>query len=300
MSHDSNILIYFLISNLNPPKKIFELINTANQEAYIQALEIYQNYVNKKDVEEIKEKKIKIPKDDNYTFHIYISKEELIFISYTNSKYFSTELNFDMFQEINEYLTTEVDRKISESQSFLIEDEKDEIKDIINYYLEEYSFLESLNTIQTESISEDKDATKDNKNINVNDDKNVELTLKSEKKKDTSQDKLLKKTIVIGENKSLTKSKQLNFRHSLKLKHLARTEKLDKSRVKNKLKFKLDANNKDNKKNINNDIKYELINLMYNKSNTCSKIVIMVILSLIIAIEIIATILFIYFYNYIK
>ena len=300
MSHDSNILIYFLISNLNPPKKIFELINSANQEAYIQALEIYQNYVNKKDVEEIKEKKIKIPKDDNYTFHIYISKEELIFISYTNSKYFSTELNFDMFQEINEYLTTEVDRKISESQSFLIEDEKDEIKDIINYYLEEYSFLESLNTIQTESISEDKDATKDNKNINVNDDKNVELTLKSEKKKDTSQDKLLKKTIVIGENKSLTKSKQLNFRHSLKLKHLARTEKLDKSRVKNKLKFKLDANNKDNKKNINNDIKYELINLMYNKSNTCSKIVIMIILSLIIVIEIIATILFIYFYNYIK
>jgi len=300
MSHESNILIYFLISNLNPPKKIFELINSANQEAYIQALEIYQNYVNKKDVEEIKEKKIKIPKDDNYTFHIYISKEELIFISYTNSKYFSTELNFDMFQEINEYLTTEVDRKISESQSFLIEDEKDEIKDIINYYLEEYSFLESLNTIQTESISEDKDATKDNKNINVNDDKNVELTLKSEKKKDTSQDKLLKKTIVIGDNKSLTKSKQLNFRHSLKLKHLARTEKLDKSRVKNKLKFKLDANNKDNKKNINNDIKYELINLMYNKSNTCSKIVIMVILSLIIAIEIIATILFIYFYNYIK
>jgi len=294
MSHESNILIYFLISNLNPPKKIFELINSANQEAYIQALEIYQNYVNKKDVEEIKEKKIKIPKDDNYTFHIYISKEELIFISYTNSKYFSTELNFDMFQEINEYLTTEVDRKISESQSFLIEDEKDEIKDIINYYLEEYSFLESLNTIQTESISEDKDATKDNKNINVNDDKNVELTLKSEKKKDTSQDKLLKKTIVIGENKSLTKSKQLNFRHSLKLKHLARTEKLDKSRVKNKLKFKLDANNKDNKKNINNDIKYELINLMYNKSNTCSKIVIMIILSLIIAIEIIATILFIY------
>ena len=300
MSHESNILIYFLISNLNPPKKIFELINSANQEAYIQALEIYQNYVNKKDVEEIKEKKIKIPKDDNYTFHIYISKEELIFISYTNSKYFSTELNFDMFQEINEYLTTEVDRKISESQSFLIEDEKDEIKDIINYYLEEYSFLESLNTIQTESISEDKDATKDNKNINVNDDKNVELTLKSEKKKDTSQDKLLKKTIVIGDNKSLTKSKQLNFRHSLKLKHLARTEKLDKSRVKNKLKFKLDANNKDNKKNINNDIKYELINLMYNKSNTCSKIVIMIILSLIIAIEIIATILFIYFYNYIK
>ena len=197
MSHDSNILIYFLISNLNPPKKIFELINSANQEAYIQALEIYQNYVNKKDVEEIKEKKIKIPKDDNYTFHIYISKEELIFISYTNSKYFSTELNFDMFQEINEYLTTEVDRKISESQSFLIEDEKDEIKDIINYYLEEYSFLESLNTIQTESISEDKDATKDNKNINVNDDKNVELTLKSEKKKDTSQDKLLKKLLFL-------------------------------------------------------------------------------------------------------
>ena len=139
MSNDSDILIYFLISSLNPPQKIFELINSANQEVYVQALEIFQNYVNIKDVEDIITKKIKIPGENNHAFHIYITKEELIFISYSNTIYFSTELNFDLFEEINEYLKTEVNRKINESQSFLIEEEKDEIKDIINYYLEEYS-----------------------------------------------------------------------------------------------------------------------------------------------------------------
>ena len=155
MSNDSDILIYFLISSLNPPQKIFELINSANQEVYVQALEIFQNYVNLKDVEDIITKKIKIPGENNHAFHIYITKEELIFISYSNTIYFSTELNFDLFEEINEYLKTEVNRKINESQSFLIEEEKDEIKDIINYYLEEYSFLDSLNTIQTESGAKD-------------------------------------------------------------------------------------------------------------------------------------------------
>ena len=300
MSYDSNILIYFLISNLNPPKKIFELINTANKEAYIQALEIYHNYVNQKEAEDIKEKKIKIPKEDNHAFHVYISKEELIFISYSNNKYFSTELNFDMFQEINEYLTTEISRKINETQSFLIEDEKDEIKDIINYYLEEYSFLESLETIQSEYETDGKGSKNDTKKIEIKDNKNIELTLKSEKKKEASEEKLLKKTVAFGNNKTLASSRKMSFRQSLKLKHLAKTEKLDKSKVKNRIKFKMDGKNKDNRKDINYDIKYELMKLMNNKSNFCSKALIMVILALIIVIEIIATILIIYFHDYIK
>ena len=298
MSNDSDILIYFLISSLNPPQKIFELINSANQEVYVQALEIFQNYVNIKDVEDIITKKIKIPGENNHAFHIYITKEELIFISYSNIIYFSTELNFDLFEEINEYLKTEVNRKINESQSFLIEEEKDEIKDIINYYLEEYSFLDSLNTIQTESGSEGSKIKKeDSKNVEIN--QKNELNLKTEKKKENSKESLLKKTIVISGNKSISKPKNVSFRQSLKMKHLAKTVKLDKSKFKNKIKFKLDEEKKGVKNMNNNDRKY-IIDLLSNKSNTCAKIGIIVILSLIVALEIIVTILIIYFYDYIK
>ena len=302
MSYDSDILIYFLISGLNPPQKIFELINSRNQEVYVQALEIFQNYVNSKDVEDLITKRIKIPAEDNHAFHVYITKEELIFISYTNTIYFSTELNFDLFEEINEYLKTEVNRKINESQSFLIEEEKDEIKDIINYYLEEYSFLDSVNTIQTESASEGAKIKKeDNKNveININNKKN-DLNLKTSKKNENSKENLLKNTIVISGNKSLSKPKNVSFRQSLKMRHLSKTVKLDKSRLKNKIKFKIDEEKKDIKNSPNYGRKYDLMELLNNKDNTCPKIGIIVILAVIVAIEIIATILIIYFYDYIK
>ena len=299
MSNDSNILIYFLISNLDPPQKIFELINSANQEAYIQALEIFQNYVNLKDDEDIRAKRIKIPTEDDHAFHIYITKEGLIFISYSNTIYFPTELNFDLFEEINEYLKTEVNRKINESQSFLIEEEKDEIKDIINYYLEEYSFLDSINTIQTESESE-----KGKIKTNLNKDKTEQLNLKTETKKEnlkeSSKGQLLKNTVIISGNKSSMKPKNVSFRQSLKMKHLTNTIKMDKNKEKNKIKFKIDEKNKKDKTNLNFDRNYALMALLNNKSNYGSKILIIVILAFIVAIEVIATILFIYFYDYIK
>ena len=91
----------------------------------------------------------------------------------------------------------------------------------------------------------------------------------------------------------------MSFRQSLKMKHLAKTVKLDKSKFKNKIKFKLDEEKKGIKNMNNNDRKY-IIDLLSNKSNTCAKIGIIVILSLIVALEIIATILIIYFYDYIK
>lgn len=299
MSNDSNILIYFLISNLDPPQKIFELINSANQEAYIQALEIFQNYVNLKDDEDIRAKRIKIPTEDDHAFHIYITKEGLIFISYSNTIYFPTELNFDLFEEINEYLKTEVNRKINESQSFLIEEEKDEIKDIINYYLEEYSFLDSINTIQTESESE-----KGKIKTNLNKDKTEQLNLKTETKKEnlkeSSKGQLLKNTVIISGNKSSMKPKNVSFRQSLKMKHLTNTIKMDKNKEKNKIKFKIDEKNKKDKTKLNFDRNYALMALLNNKSNYGSKILIIVILAFIVAIEVIATILFIYFYDYIK
>ena len=43
---NNNILYYFLISSLNPRKKIFELINTNGSETYIEAQEILANYIN--------------------------------------------------------------------------------------------------------------------------------------------------------------------------------------------------------------------------------------------------------------
>ena len=256
MSHDSNILIYFLISNLAPPTKIFELINSANQEAYVQALEIFQNYVNLQDVEDFREKRMKIPSENNHAFHIYITKEELIFISFSNTVYLPTELNFDLFEEINEYLKTEVNRKINESQSFLIEEEKDDKKD--------------------------------------------ELNLKNGKNDDNSKGKLLKNTIVISGSRPIDKPKNVSFRQSLKMKHLSKTVKLDKTRVKNKIQFKVNEKNIKEKNDITNSRKYELLTLMSNKSNNGYKIFIIVILAFIVAIEVIATILIIYFHDYIK
>ena len=85
MSKDDNIIIYLLISSLDPPQKIFELINSVDQNAYVQAHEIFNNYVNLLKDDEIKSKRVKIPLDDNHAFHVFISEQALIFISYTNT-----------------------------------------------------------------------------------------------------------------------------------------------------------------------------------------------------------------------
>ena len=116
MSKDDNIIIYLLISSLDPPQKIFELINSVDQNAYVQAHEIFNNYVNLLKDDEIKSKRVKIPLDDNHAFHVFISEQALIFISYTNTTKFTTEKNFYLLEDINEFLTTEVDRKINEGK----------------------------------------------------------------------------------------------------------------------------------------------------------------------------------------
>ena len=292
MSNNSDVLVYFLISGLNPPQKIFELINSPNHDAYVQAHEIYNNYVNSSDDEEIKTKRIKVPMDNNFAFHIYITKEELIFISYSNTIYLSTELNFDLFEEINEYLKTDVNRKINEGQSFLIEEEKDEIKDIINYYIEEYSFIDSIDTIQTVNESENSNIKKEAKE----NEKQQELTIK---KKDNSKGGLLKNTIVINNNKSIAKPK-ISIRQTLKMKHLSKTMKVDNNKLKNKIKTKLNEKNQEKKSNHYLEKKYGVIELTGNKPDLCTKVFITVILAIIIAIEILATILIIYYYDYSK
>ena len=295
MSKDDNIIIYLLISSLDPPQKIFELINSVDQDAYVQAHEIFNNYVNLLKDDEIKAKRVKIPLDETHAFHIFISDQALIFISYANTIKFTTEKNFYLLEDINEYLTTEVNRKINEGQSFLIEDEKDEIKDIIEYYNEgESDFLDSVNTIQTENGSENEEIKKDiTENINLNIkkvDKKNELTLT---RKSVNKN-LLKNTISITNNTSTAKPR-MSFRQSLKQRQLARTVKLDKNKSKNKVNFNIENIAKTKK---NNGKQYKTIDLSkFGKSNLCTRITIITILAIIGAIEIIGTVLFIHFYD---
>ncbi len=298
MSKDDNIIIYLLISSLDPPQKIFELINSVDQNAYVLAHEIFNNYVNLLKDDEIKSKRVKIPLDDNHAFHVFISEQALIFILYTNTTKFTTEKNFYLLEDINEFLTTEVDRKINEGQSFLIEDEKNEIKDIIEYYMEEESdILNSVNTIQTENASENEEIKKDitgNINININNkvDKKNELFLTNKPNIRHSRN-----TISLTNNNISNSKPRLSFRQSLKMRHLARTVKLDKNKSKNKVNFNIENISKTRKNNSDGKL-YETIDFSkIGKSNLCTRITIITILSIIAAIEIIGTVLFIYFYD---
>ena len=144
----NNILYYFLISNLKPRKKIFEIINTDNRDTYIEAQEILGNYANDKN---LKYERVKIESRDN-AFHIFITNQELIYISYSNMKLYTSEQNFELFDEVNSYLINKAKERINAGQSFLIEDEKDEIKDIINKNIENVTLMRTLdaNSGQTE------------------------------------------------------------------------------------------------------------------------------------------------------
>ena len=301
MSKENNIIIYLLISSLDPPQKIFELINSVDQQAYVQAHEIFNNYVNLYNEEEINSKYIKIPLDDDHAFHVFITEQGLILISYTNIKKFNTEKNFYLLEDINEFLTTEVKRKINEGQSFLIEEEKNEIKDIIEYYAEgESDFLDSVNTIQTENESENADIKKgipDSTNLNINlkkEEKKNELTLSKKPFNKT----MLKNTISLANNKPNMKPR-MSFTQSLRMRNLARTVKLDKNKLKNKVNFNIESFKQTKKNNnLTNNKLYETTDLSkIGKSDLCTKITIITILSIIGAVQIIGTVLFIYFYD---
>lgn len=161
----NNILYYFLISRIHPKKKIFELINTNDKETYVEAQEILGNYLN---TNSLKVERVKIESRDN-AFHIYITNKEIIYMSYSNVKLFSSEKNFELFDEINKFLMTKIKERIIIGQSFLIEDEKDEIKDIINNHIEEAYNLMSLdgNSGETENEVLQVNNSKDDININL-------------------------------------------------------------------------------------------------------------------------------------
>ena len=200
----NNILYYFLITNLNPKKKIFELINTNDKETYLEANEILAFYINrnKNDIERTK------IKSRNNAFHIFITKEELMFISYSNKKFFSSEQNFQLFDEINYYLIKNLQGRSFNNQSFLIEDEKEAIKEIINIFIEDIFSLKTidsiLDSVDTEKENEnEKEIMKVEINNNIIKNEKIEMDINQKSNENIIAKKLLKKD-------SLTKLKELS------------------------------------------------------------------------------------------
>lgn len=164
MLQKNNILYYLLISSIHPKKKIFELINTNDKDTYVEAQEILGNYLN---TNSLKVERVKIESRDN-AFHIYITNKEIVYMSYSNVKFFSSEKNFELFDDINRYLMRKIKERIISGQSFLIEDEKDEIKEIINNNLEEVYTLMSLDGNSRETENEVLQVNNSKEDININ------------------------------------------------------------------------------------------------------------------------------------
>ena len=164
MFQKNNILYYFLISSIRPKKKIFELINTNDKDTYVEAQEILGNYLN---TNSLKVERVKIESRDN-AFHIYITNKEIVYMSYSNAKLFPSEKNFELFDEINRYLMRKIKERIIGGQSFLIEDEKDEIKEIINSNLEEIYALMSSDGSSIETENEVLQVNNSKEDINNN------------------------------------------------------------------------------------------------------------------------------------
>ena len=168
----NNVLHYFLISTLQPMIKIFELINTNERDTYVEAQEILGHYVNSSNRKHITFERIKIESRNN-SFHIFIPNDEFIYISYSNSKFFSSEQNFALFDEIHNYLCPNEKTRTIRTQSFLIEDEKEEIKDIIYKYIEEACSARNMDLL---SVSAHTENEKEILQVNSNDDINNNIS----------------------------------------------------------------------------------------------------------------------------
>lgn len=192
----NNILYYFLISNLRPKKIILELINTNNREIYVEAQEILGIFLNKKDLDI---ERIKIESRKN-SFHIFISNEELIFLSYTN-KQLTSDQNFQLFDEINAYLLNNLKERINDGQSFLMEDEKEDIKEIINKYIGD---VLSIKTIDSYLGSRDTENEKEILKVEGNFD-----TIKEKKSENKTIEEILDNKN--NENNIVIKNKIKNF-----------------------------------------------------------------------------------------
>jgi hypothetical protein len=168
----NNVLHYFLISTLQPMIKIFELINTNERDTYAEAQEILGHYAKSSNRKHISFERIKIESRKN-SFHIFIPNDEFIYISYSNSKFFSSEQNFALFDEIHNYLCPNEKTRTIRTQSFLIEDEKEEIKDIVYKYIGEACSTRNMDLL---SVSAHTENEKEILQVNSNDDINNNIS----------------------------------------------------------------------------------------------------------------------------
>ena len=204
----NNILYYFLISSLHPKKKIYELINTKDKTTYIEAQEILGIYINKGKLDF---ERTKIESRNN-AFHIFITNKQLIFISYSNKKYFSSEKNFELFDDINNYLINNMKDRMFDGHSFLVEDEKEEIKDIIKQHIEE---IISSKTIDYYLGSGDTENENENEKIILQVDSNNKKIIEEKKSEneDNNDNKNSNKNIItkkLFKNFSQSSIKELN------------------------------------------------------------------------------------------
>ena len=294
ISVKNNVLYYFLIHNLQQMIKIFELINTNDRDTYVEAQEILGNYTTSSNRTHSFFERIKIESRNN-AFHVFITRDELIFISYSNSKLFSSEQNFALFDEVYYYLINNVSERSIKGQSFLIEDEKEEIKDIINKYTEEVLSNRNMDLLsasaQTENekeilqVNSNDDINNNNmsdenyENINLNKNNNKAITVKkmiknfshtspNEITEKVLEDKCLKKNESSGEN--ILNNKKINNNNSLpymkSIKSNNTTMKSDYKNIKNKISSRTLVSN-NSKKNNYNDIKEKPNNNIKKKNS---------------------------------
>ena len=254
-SKKNDLIYYFLIALLFPRKKIFEIINSNNNNIYVEAQEILGNYLNLKRKDLISER-TKIESDEN-SFYIYVTPSDLIFISCMDKRYFSSENNFELFDEIDNYMTSNIQKRKT-FQSFLFENEKNDIRQIINKYIEEIIIMHNIEESNSTSTVNEILQVKDEKNT-INEE-NIKSIMKNNNA--FSLPKTINNTVYLKEEK---KNSKLN----LSKKPIFSIKPNEKS--KNEIHLP-------NKSYIYNQYNYNNLNFGKTKPDGCSKLIIIIIL----------------------
>ena len=301
MTDDGNINIikYFLIGNKKTSKKIYELINTDDKQTYVDAQEIFYSYINK-EKENNNNQKFKIKSNGN-TFHISTTRENLVFISYTNENEISSEQNFELFHNVKEYLLNDITQsRLGDKQMFLIEKEVSIIKRIIKNYLAKILNMKNIN-IDFGQIKEEEYKNKNKLNFLEEEYiKPMEGAAPNEFESNIPDNKKIKRDITIKTNEKNSVDEMLNNK---KGKSVLFEDKFN-GNISEKYK-KFNAINSSQNNAINYRTNYE-INQNYNnykvyqnvRCDCCSKGFILFILGLIIAVQIAMAPLIIHFCDF--
>ena len=234
-------------------------INTNDRETYVEAQEILGIYGNRKQLEI---ERIKIESRNN-EFHIFITKEQLIFISYTNKNYFTTKQNFELFDEIYYYLLNTLEGRKYDEKSFLIEDEKDEIKDIINKYIDEVASVKTIDSLifssgQTENLDLKEELDVNNMKIEINDEQNIGNNNKNNILKNNNNDLVPKKQLKNFSNMSQSELLEKNI-HDKEKKNEIPGEKIINNKIINKTTMKPHISNSNLLKNESKNMRSKIV-----------------------------------------